>query len=161
MKSFLFAIFMVSCISCSTSRSGGGYYYECIADKGYYLLDKPKSSALYGAYVPAGSIFYTKSSPKKSIIKVQVGTEIGYLYKPTFTKRVRSIFTTIPSSVALDQDNLIFKGSHGRLYYHYFPRERSDNISSGYSGGTVQVKGYYRKNGTYVRPYTRRAPSRH
>lgn len=28
------------------------------------------------------------------------------------------------------------------------------------SGGTVQVKGYYRKNGTYVRPHTRSAPRR-
>lgn len=28
------------------------------------------------------------------------------------------------------------------------------------SGGTVQVKGYYRKDGTYVRPHTRRAPRR-
>ncbi|MGO3892425.1 MAG: hypothetical protein ACTJHW_15750 [Paenalcaligenes sp.] len=28
------------------------------------------------------------------------------------------------------------------------------------SGGSVRVKGYYRKNGTYVRPHTRRAPRR-
>ena len=28
------------------------------------------------------------------------------------------------------------------------------------SGGTVQVRGYYRKDGTYVRPHTRRAPRR-
>jgi hypothetical protein len=34
--------------------------------------------------------------------------------------------------------------------------------SSTYSGGgTVHVRGYYRKNGTYVAPYTRRAPRRH
>jgi len=28
------------------------------------------------------------------------------------------------------------------------------------SSGTVNVKGYYRKNGTYVKPHTRSAPSR-
>ncbi|WP_413997768.1 hypothetical protein ACMDB5_08175 [Flavobacterium sp. W1B] len=28
------------------------------------------------------------------------------------------------------------------------------------SGGTVQVKGYYRKSGTYVKPHTRSAPRR-
>ena len=33
-------------------------------------------------------------------------------------------------------------------------QERS--VPSSISGGTVQVKGYYRKDGTYVRPYTRR-----
>lgn len=35
------------------------------------------------------------------------------------------------------------------------------SVSSGSAGGgTVQVKGYYRKDGTYVRPHTRRAPRR-
>jgi hypothetical protein len=29
------------------------------------------------------------------------------------------------------------------------------------AGGPVQVKGYYRKNGTYVQPHTRSAPRRH
>lgn len=29
-----------------------------------------------------------------------------------------------------------------------------------YTGGTVSVRGYYRKNGTYVQPHTRRAPRR-
>jgi len=28
------------------------------------------------------------------------------------------------------------------------------------SGGTVQVKGYYRKDGTYVAPHTRKAPTK-
>lgn len=28
------------------------------------------------------------------------------------------------------------------------------------SGGSVQVKGYYRKNGTYVKPHTRSTPRR-
>ena len=29
------------------------------------------------------------------------------------------------------------------------------------TGGRVSVKGYYRKNGTYVKPYTRSAPKSH
>ena len=29
------------------------------------------------------------------------------------------------------------------------------------AGGRVQVKGYYRKNGTYVKPHTRSAPRSH
>lgn len=37
------------------------------------------------------------------------------------------------------------------------PTNTSVNDSS---GGTVHVKGYYRKDGTYVAPYDRRAPSR-
>lgn len=35
-------------------------------------------------------------------------------------------------------------------------RERNSNYSTGTStGGSVSVKGYYRKDGTYVRPHTR------
>jgi hypothetical protein len=38
----------------------------------------------------------------------------------------------------------------------------SRETTSSYSGGgTVHVRGYYRKNGTYVAPYTRRAARRH
>jgi endonuclease YncB( thermonuclease family) len=36
----------------------------------------------------------------------------------------------------------------------------STDTSPTNSGGTVHVKGYYRKDGTYVRPHTRRAPRR-
>ncbi|MGE0266662.1 MAG: TonB C-terminal domain-containing protein [Candidatus Obscuribacterales bacterium] len=34
------------------------------------------------------------------------------------------------------------------------------SYSSGSSGGPVHVRGYFRKDGTYVRPHTRRRPSR-
>lgn len=35
-----------------------------------------------------------------------------------------------------------------------------DSYSGYSSGGTVHVRGYYRKNGTYVQSYTRRSPRR-
>lgn len=36
----------------------------------------------------------------------------------------------------------------------------SSSSPSNSTGGTVHVKGYFRKNGTYVEPHTRRAPTR-
>ena len=36
----------------------------------------------------------------------------------------------------------------------------SPSTSSSDSSGTVHVRGYYRKNGTYVQPYTRRSGRR-
>jgi hypothetical protein len=36
----------------------------------------------------------------------------------------------------------------------------SSSSGTGGGGGTVHVRGYYRKNGTYVQPHTRRAPRR-
>ncbi|HFI4796494.1 MULTISPECIES: hypothetical protein [Elizabethkingia] len=50
-------------------------------------------------------------------------------------------------------------GSYNNDVY-YNSSYPSSGYSSGYSSGTVHVKGYYRKNGTYVQPYTRRAPRR-
>lgn len=58
---------------------------------------------------------------------------------------------------------------YGKYYgWSYKPRYKAIRQSStntgsyNYtpSGGTVQVKGYYRKDGTYVRPHTRSAPRR-
>jgi hypothetical protein len=34
----------------------------------------------------------------------------------------------------------------------------NSDYSTGSSGGSVNVKGYYRKDGTYVKPHTRKAP---
>lgn len=39
-------------------------------------------------------------------------------------------------------------------YNSYTPTPSTSN------GGSVSIKGYYRKDGTYVKPHTRRAPSR-
>ena len=39
------------------------------------------------------------------------------------------------------------------------PSSRSQSLGTA-SGGTVHVRGYYRKDGTYVRPHTRSAPRR-
>ncbi|WP_316827834.1 hypothetical protein [Pedobacter miscanthi] len=52
---------------------------------------------------------------------------------------------------------------YGKLlntYPNYAPSAttRATTKSTGSSGGTVQVKGYTRKDGTYVRPHTRSAP---
>ena len=42
----------------------------------------------------------------------------------------------------------------------YGRSSESSASPSGSSGGTVHVPGYYRKNGTYVQPYTRGSPRR-
>ena len=44
--------------------------------------------------------------------------------------------------------------------YIYSPSGSTSTKSSQSTGGTVSVKGYTRKDGTYVRPHTRSAPRR-
>lgn len=39
-------------------------------------------------------------------------------------------------------------------------KSNSNYSTSSSSGGNVSVKGYYRKDGTYVKPHTRKSPSR-
>jgi hypothetical protein len=67
----------------------------------------------------------------------------GYVYKPIYSNYHKYNYSV-----------------DGELY-GYSSKKKKTHKSTGYSGGTVNVKGYYRKNGTYVKPYTRRAPTRH
>lgn len=66
---------------------------------------------------------------------------------------------------AIDQRNYAARDYSARNYgerdytnrdYTSGTSTASTSSSSGYGGGTVQVKGYYRKDGTYVKGYTRR-----
>lgn len=56
---------------------------------------------------------------------------------------------------------LALKAPRDSRISHPLPESSTDDYSPTYGGGgTVSVRGYYRKNGTYVRPHTRSAPSR-
>lgn len=46
------------------------------------------------------------------------------------------------------------------LYDYYSPQYSPSYTPSSSKGGRVHVRGYYRKDGTYVRPHTRSAPRR-
>lgn len=50
------------------------------------------------------------------------------------------------------------KKSHSSTCRYVRNTKYPTRSSSSYSSGTVRVKGYYRKDGTYVRPHTRRKP---
>ena len=65
---------------------------------------------------------------------------------------VREQYRALPSSGS--SASALPSGSSG------YSSGTSGSSSSRPSGGAVQVKGYYRKNGTYVQPHTRSAPRR-
>ena len=52
------------------------------------------------------------------------------------------------------------KKSHSSTCRYVINTKYPTRSSSSYSSGTVRVKGYYRKDGTYVKPHTRRKPKR-
>jgi hypothetical protein len=139
------------------------YYYECVAVDSYKLYARKRLDAATSDYLPGNFIYYSKS-PNVRMVRVYAGSEAGYLFKPRFRSVKRTKYRTIPGEITRNLDLLVLDYRKGRGY-----RTSGESGNSGYyttpssgsTGGTVHVKGYYRKNGTYVRPHTRSAPHRH
>lgn len=98
----LYVLLFLLLASCATTNVANHYYYECVADHGFSLYSSPNTTG-YSIYVEPGTPLYTKSSPGRKYQQFQVGTYAGYLYKPRFVKRSRSVFVTIPATVAIAQ----------------------------------------------------------
>jgi hypothetical protein len=122
------------------------------ADEDIVLYSKPNEGSNEVIVIPAGSSIYVNSSIEKNDYReFRYGRYKGwtrsskYVYgKKGWTKKLYG--TASVSNSTIDS-------TYRRSYY---------TPSSTYtpSRGTVQVKGYYRKDGTYVRPHTRSAPRR-
>ena len=99
-----------------------------------YSSENDGSSVVYT--VPSGSSVYIKGKNYRKYRKIKYGNYAGWAYYPNYT--APSYYSSGSSSSS------------------------NSRSSSSYSspGKTVNVKGYYRKNGTYVKPHTRNAPRR-
>lgn len=111
------------------------YYSVTVnAETVLYASGNDRSSVVYS--VPSGSSVYIKGKKSKKYRKIKYGNYAGWAYYPDYTasSQYSSRYSSSSSS--------------------------STKSSSNYSspGKTVNVKGYYRKNGTYVRPHTRSSP---
>jgi len=133
-------------------------FTSCITINNCYLCETAEPIRIYSTKdlhssyfdVPAGRNLIAAEKYKK-YRRVKYGDHSGYVYKIKFyNERIINEY---------DLANLVFNTSTSRYEKRSSDSESTYNSSS-YSGGTVHVKGYYRKNGTYVRSYTRRAPSR-
>jgi len=135
------------------SASESEYSTEFVAPYNYFLLRKKKSF---------GQANY----------EIIYGDEVGYtpstyglkLSRPVSKKKYKKIYGS---------SFLAYKQKSREVKNNYFQKKRADENAayeadaSGSSntykpgtGGPVHVRGYYRKNGTYVSPHTRSAPSR-
>lgn len=101
----------------------------------YSTLD---TNSLVNYTILPGSKVLTKKKSKKFHYVVFQSYK-GYAYKPNYSGYHKYNFS-----------------SDGELYGYSTRKPRASNSGSG-SGGSVNVKGYYRKNGTYVKPHTRSA----
>lgn len=131
-------IFCASFCSCSSI-----YYVGETSEpiKVYAIID---TTSTVSYIIPVGSRVLTQKKSKRYHYIIFENYK-GYVYNPNYIN-----YHKYNSSI----DGILYGYSSSK------PKtENSYNSSSTSSGGSVNVKGYYRKNGTYVSPHTRSKPS--
>jgi len=130
-------------------------YYQITNVEDIYLYNTPKKDDFtYDiVLIHAGTPYYSTVENKK-FRKAKFDNRKGYVYNPYFDNPYYT--PTIPStgSTSGSQSSSSQSSSTSNSTYNY----SSSNYST--RPKTVNVKGYYRKDGTYVRPHTRSAPRR-
>lgn len=139
MKNFflLLALFF-SLTSCSINN-----YYLCTVDEPVEVYSTQNLNAKI-ATIQKSKQLVAEGNGKK-YRKVRFGTSTGYIHGHKFSSEVKVTKYQLPSLITITDTSY-----HVRIPIRYTP-----------SSGTVSVKDYYRKDGTYVRPHTRSAPKRH
>jgi hypothetical protein len=123
----------VTTISCSTN------YYTVLLSEDAAIYDSADSTKIVTTIPKNSEVFLSSTSNKNNYRKVKWNNYSGWAYNPVYTSY--SNYTPV-------------KTSTNRSSYNY------SSGSTRSSGGSVSVKGYHRKDGTYVRPHTRSASSR-
>lgn len=136
MKKFSLILLVLILNSCATNY----YFVNIDEDTTIYTSQNGKESV---TVIPKGSGAYINRSDKKAR-KLKWEKFKGWAINPAYSN---SIFSSNSNSNSSDNTK------SSKNSYTKSSRRTS-------SGGTVQVKGYTRKNGTYVAPHTRSAPRR-
>lgn len=128
------------------------YVGETRSETDIYQRANPGSPVLYT--IPAGYPLIVERK-RNHFRKVVFDEYSGFAYKPSVKltkkykpKKTGDIFSAYrvkkEHNIDEDDDTESYRGSPSR--------------NPSYNGGPVRVKGYFRKDGTYVRPHTRSAP---
>ena len=131
MKRFSLILLLFIFNSCVTN------YYSVNIDEDTTIFTS-KSEKESVTVIPKGSTVYINRSGKKAR-KIKWRNFKGWVLNPVYSNSSFSSNSSNSNSSNNTHTNSSTKTS---------------------SGGTVQVKGYTRKNGTYVAPHTRSAPKR-
>jgi hypothetical protein len=147
-------VVLLSCISCSVSKNTTEeFYFSCTSDYGYNVYPTTKCAGETIAFIPSRAILYTKTPRKRKKVYVTYGSVSGWIFKPKFKNINSTTYRILPRSLVITQDSLLSVSNKTKSYI-------SPNSNSSFSPKTIHVKGYYRKDGTYVRPHMRSAPKR-
>ncbi|MBB6369084.1 hypothetical protein [Chryseobacterium shigense] len=135
MKRILNPVFLlimcITLISCSTN------YYTVLLSEDLKMYKSQDSTDVITVIPKDTPIYLSSKSSKKNYKKIKWNDYSGWAFNPSYTSY--SNYTPIKTSSSYS----------------------TSNYNSSYrSGGSVHVKGYTRKDGTYVKPHTRSSPSR-
>ena len=132
-KSLLYLVLLLSVISCTN-------YYTVLLQEDTPLYSKSNSETST-TVIPKGTEVYLSSKPnRKNYRKIKWGNYYGWANNPQHSTYSNYTITLSYTSPTVSSGSSYSTGSS--------------------SGGSVSVKGYARKDGTYVRPHTRSAPRR-
>ena len=141
-KSLLFSL-----LSCFLFFSCSNIYYVGWNSEPLQIYSDANTNSKVYYTIPVTSKVLTRKKTKNYYYVIYQNYDgslyKGYVFKPNYVD-----YHKFDSSI------------DGQLYGYSSSKANYSSQSSGSSGGTVQVKGYYRKSGTYVQPHTRSAPSR-
>lgn len=132
-KSLLYLVLLLSVISCTN-------YYTVRLQEDTPLYSSSDSSRSVTIIPKDTEVYLSSKVNKKNYRKLKWGNYYGWANKPSYTTYSSYSKTSSYSSPSV--------------------RSSSGYSSQSNSGGSVHVKGYTRKDGTYVRPHTRSAPRR-
>ena len=148
----IFLFLSILFVGCTTN------YYLCTVDAPTTYYSDPTSASGKFTIRPGRQVIAYKQDKNSEYRRIIFGENRGYIKAKTFgqekkypSRKLKSLLFQ-PDSTYWYVGNLKVKPSPALI--------TTPSSSSSSSGGTVHVKGYYRKNGTYVRPHTRSAPKR-
>lgn len=128
MKKIILTLIILLNISCVN-------YYNVVLTSDTVLYEKEGDVNSIVCKIPSGSIVYIKGKKIRNYRKVKYGKCTGWANNPSY-----------------EQSKNTSSSNKSNNY------RKSSSENSNFGNGTVKVKGYYRKNGTYVKPHTRSAP---
>lgn len=129
-KITFFLTLLLSIISCTN-------YYTVLLTEDTNVYGTSSNENIVTTIPKDTQVYVSNKANRKNYKKIKWGNYYGWAYNPSYTSyssyTPAKSYNTTPS-------------------YNYTP--------STSSGGTVHVKGYTRKDGTYVSPHTRSTPRR-
>jgi len=146
MKNPLFIIILTLLLgSCSVTNN----YYQAYIQSDATVYARNRGTRPIGKFYRGTLVHIDTTSYKSGYKRIVFNGRPAWIYSPADNVKYTFNRPSVTSSAHSTSSTTSSSGNG-----------RSNSYTPTSSGGTVHVKGYYRKNGTYVRPHTRSSPGR-